>query len=69
MAHVVWRPRDRRKALLLAADLIGAADRLGFGLVQLDSANLAPQTFEPCASLPTARTILVRDVLGPCGWR
>jgi type IV secretion system protein VirB1 len=52
-AHMVWRLRDLRKELLLAEDLIGAGHRLDVGLMQLDS----------------ARTILVRDVLGPCGWR
>lgn len=75
-AHMVCRLRGRRKALLLAKDLIGAGRRLDLGLMQLNSANLArlhvmlSQVFEPCALLHAASTILIRDVLGPCGgWR
>jgi type IV secretion system protein VirB1 len=72
-AHMARRLRDSRKALLLAEDLIGAGRRLDLGLMELDSTDLArlhvtlSQAFEPCASLHAARTILVGDVLGPCG--
>lgn len=66
-AHMVWRPRDRRKALLLAEELIGAGHRLDLGLMQIDSANLArlhltvSQAFEPCAALHAAGRLLIAD--------
>jgi type IV secretion system protein VirB1 len=72
---MVWWLRDRRNALLLAKDLIDGGHVVDLGLMQLDSANLGrlrvtrSQALERCAPLHAASTILVRDVLGPCGWR
>jgi type IV secretion system protein VirB1 len=72
-AHMVWRPRDRRKALWLAEELLGAGHRLDLGLMQIDSTNLArlhltvAQAFEPCAALHAAGRLLIADYK-PAGW-
>jgi type IV secretion system protein VirB1 len=66
-AHMVWRPRDRRKAVWLAEELLGAGHRLDLGLMQIDSANLArlhltvAQSFEPCAAMHAAGRLLIAD--------
>jgi type IV secretion system protein VirB1 len=66
-ADMVWRPKDRRKALWLAEKLVAAGHRLDLGLMQIDSANLArlhltlSQAFDPCASMRAAATLLTAD--------
>ena len=68
--HTAWRPRDRGEAIALAWRLIGAGHPVDLGLMQIVSSNLARLHLSlSCASLHAARTILVSDVLGPCGWR